>query len=256
MHKKVALVLSGGGLKGAAHIGAYKAMESFDIDILRIAGTSAGALVGAMIAAGFDSTDCLKIWKEQNFLEWKKLRLPKKLGLVDSEYLIKQFSGVFPVENIEQLNIPFTACATDLLEGKSTYFSSGNLVRAILGSAAFPGVITPVQHDGSLFADGGILNNFPIEPLIGKAPQLLGVFLNPASVQKLPLDAFSNTVQVLDRAYHLALAKDTADKFKQVHYLVCPSDLVGYKTFSSGKTDELYQIGYDTTCRMLENRLK
>ncbi|HEY7853523.1 MAG TPA: patatin-like phospholipase family protein [Aquiluna sp.] len=165
--KTIALSLGGGGARGYAHIGVIKELEARDYEITAIAGTSMGAVVGTLYAAG----------KLSEFEKWaRKLTALDVLGLMDfsvgkagairAERIISVVDQMLDGISIEELPIPVTVIATDLLENKEVRFQSGPATLALRASVAIPGFITPVMIDGKLVADGGMVNPVPVEPLV------------------------------------------------------------------------------------------
>lgn len=164
--KKIALSLGGGGARGYAHIGAIRVLESRGYEITAIAGTSMGAVIGALYAAG----------KLAAFEKWARSLKPLdvvglmdfsigKAGAIKAERILSVVDRMLKGINIEDLPIPFTAVATDLLDHKEVLFNSGPATLALRASVAIPGVITPVIIDGVLLGDGGMVNPVPIGPL-------------------------------------------------------------------------------------------
>ncbi len=163
MKQKVSLVLSGGGARGIAHIGVIEELEKQGYQIASIAGTSMGALVGAVYALG----------KMEDFKNWM-LSLDKKTvfqlidlsfskqGLVKGDRVFNKMKEFIKDKNIEDLPIPFVATATDIINKKQVVFNSGSVFDALRASIAIPTVITPVKKDGVLLVDGGVINNLPI----------------------------------------------------------------------------------------------
>lgn len=175
----VALSLGGGGARGYAHIGAIREIESRGLEITAIAGTSMGAVVGAIYAAG----------KLGEFEKWaRKLTALDVVGLMDfsvgkagairAERILNVVDGLLEGVQIEDLPIPFTAVATDLLENKEVLFQSGPATLALRASVAIPGVITPVMINGQLLADGGMVNPVPVAPLANvRAKRIIAIDL-------------------------------------------------------------------------------
>jgi NTE family protein len=164
--KRVALALGSGGARGYAHIGVIGELQSRGFDIVGIAGSSMGALVGGLEAAG----------KLDDFAEWAKsltqraiLRLldPKitAAGVLRAEKILDAVRDILGEVTIEELPIPYTAVSTDLLSGKSVWLQRGPVDAAIRASIAIPGVIVPHVLDGRLLADGGILDPLPMAPI-------------------------------------------------------------------------------------------
>jgi len=164
--KRVALALGSGSARGYAHIGVIEELRERGFEIVGIAGSSMGALVGGLQAAG----------KLDDFTEWAKsltqraiLRLldPKigAAGVLRAEKILDAVREILGEVTIEQLSIPFTAVSTDLLTGKSVWLQRGPVDAAIRASIAIPGVIVPHVLDGRLLADGGILDPLPMAPI-------------------------------------------------------------------------------------------
>jgi NTE family protein len=162
----IALSLGGGGARGYAHIGAIRELEKRGYEITAIAGTSMGAVIGALYAAG----------KLAEFEKWaRSLTMLDvvslmdfsigKAGAIKAERILNVVDQMLDGINIEQLPIPFTAVATDLLDNKEVLFRSGSATLALRASVAIPGVITPVMIDGKLMGDGGMVNPVPVSPL-------------------------------------------------------------------------------------------
>jgi NTE family protein len=163
---RVALALGSGGARGYAHIGVITELQERGYEIVGIAGSSMGALVGGLQAAG----------KLDDFAEWAKaltqravLRLldPKitAAGVLRAAKILDAVRDILGDVTIEDLPIPYTAVTTDLIAGKSVWLQRGPVDAAIRASIAIPGVITPHILDGRLLADGGILDPLPMAPI-------------------------------------------------------------------------------------------
>ena len=163
MGKTVALVLGSGGARGMAHIGVIQEIEARGYEVVSVSGCSIGAVVGAFYSAK----------KLDVFYEWaKSLNYLNVLRLVDFSFisngairgdkLFSVLSDMLGDIQIEDLEIPYTAVATDLISSKEVWFQRGSLEQAMRASAAIPGLIQPVEYDGRLYVDGGVLNPLPI----------------------------------------------------------------------------------------------
>ena len=161
--KKVALVLSSGGARGLAHIGAIEELEARNYHITSIAGCSMGALVGGVYAAG----------KLDEFREWMKTVTRRKMfeltdfslslnHIVKGKRIIEAIMEFVPDVAIEDLPIPYCAVATDLTAGKEIVFNKGSLFEAIRASISLPSFYEPVQRDGMILIDGGVINPIPL----------------------------------------------------------------------------------------------
>lgn len=163
MKQKVALVLSGGGARGMAHIGVIEELENHGYEISSIAGTSMGAVVGGVHALG--KMEAFKTWmftldkmKVFNLVDFTF----SSQGLVKGDKVFNKMKEFIVDENIEDLKIPFAAVAVDLMKRREVIFKQGSLYEALRASVSIPSVLTPVKTNGSLLVDGGVLNNIPL----------------------------------------------------------------------------------------------
>jgi len=174
--KDIALVLSGGGARGYAHIGAIKVLEQYGFRITSIAGTSMGALIGGIYATG--QLDAFEKWlislDIREILRLTDITISKK-GLVKGEKVIKKIKEIVPDRNIEDLRIPFCAVATDILSGKEVLFTRGDLYEAIRASISIPTVFQPPMIGDRYMVDGGILNPVPVNRVLRSGNDMLVV---------------------------------------------------------------------------------
>lgn len=163
MKQKVALVLSGGGARGNAHIGVIEELESQGFEIASVTGTSMGALVGGVYADG--AMDALKEWMvsldRRRVFKLVDFTLSKS-GMVKGDKVFKAMMEFIPDTLIEDLPIPYSAVAVDLISQREVVFREGNLFDAIRASVSIPTVLTPVQTKKGLLVDGGVMNNIPV----------------------------------------------------------------------------------------------
>jgi NTE family protein len=165
---RVALALGSGGARGYAHIGVIEALRARGCEIVGIAGSSIGALVGGLQAAGRldEYADWAKSLTQRTILRLLDPSI-SAAGVLRAEKIIDAVRDILGPVTIEELPIPYTAVATDLLTGKSVWFQRGPVDEAIRASIAIPGVISPHEVDGRLLADGGILDPLPMAPIAG-----------------------------------------------------------------------------------------
>lgn len=161
--RKAALVLAGGGARGVAHIGAIEELESQGFEITSVAGTSMGALVGGVYASGH----------LEPFKEWMRALDKYKVfslvdfalsteGLVKGDRVMEAMKELVPDMEIEQMPVPFTAVAADLLTGSEVVLDKGGLYDAIRASISIPSVFRPVHREGQVLVDGGTVNPLPL----------------------------------------------------------------------------------------------
>lgn len=201
---KVGLVLSGGGAKGLAHIGVLKVIEEAGIRIDYIGGTSMGAIVGGMYAAGYNASELDSIFSSVNFdnilqdnlprsaktfyerddseryaiqLPFDNfiLSLPSSLSKGQNTYnlLAQNLDHVNNIQDFSKLPIPFFCVATDIEKGEQILLEKGYLADAISASGALPSLFSPVPLEGKLLIDGGVVNNYPIDELRAKGMDII-----------------------------------------------------------------------------------
>jgi NTE family protein len=193
---RVGLVLSGGGARGAAHIGVLKVLDEMRVPVDAIAGTSMGAVVGGLYASGLSARDIEKIMTSINWQDAFRDRPPREdltlrrkeeeetflvnfplsvrgghillpRGLIQGQRLTQTLRRlmlpVARINNFDELPIPFRAVATDLETGESVVMGAGDLTTAMRASLSAPGVFAPVEREGRLLVDGGIADNVPVD---------------------------------------------------------------------------------------------
>lgn len=241
---KIGLALSGGGVKGVAHIGVLKALEEAAIFPDCISGTSAGALVGALYASGKSPDNIFKIFDESVIFSFSNMALGKP-GFIDLLKFKPYFQEFFPEKTFASLQRELFVATTDLVHGETKIFKSGDLVDAVLASSAFPMVFSPYKIDGKLYADGGIVNNFPIEPLLKDCDYIIGVYANP--LKNIDNNHLTSTLRILERVYQIATRYASLQKIEECHHILLPQQLEQYGTFEMKKAKEIYELGYTET---------
>ena len=280
----MALVLSTGGARGLAHIGAIDQLLDMGYNIRSVAGTSMGALVGGMYAAG----------RLEDFRQWM-LTIDRKriLSLMDfslsishiakGERIIEAMKQIVPDVNIEDLSIPYCAVATDAVSGTEVVFNSGSLYDAIRASISLPLVFSPVRQGEHILLDGGLVNPLPLNRVRRSKHDLL-VAVNVSGhdyrgqvemrriikeqqnerskvislLSKLmPQDPELNYYTLLNRSISIMINKNAQQSLK----LTPPDILVDipmnrYNTFDFDKVERLSAIGRNKTRRAVEKFLE
>lgn len=243
----IGIVLSGGGIRGIAHLGVLKALKEKQVNISMITGTSAGAIVGALFANGVDPYEALTIFLKTKLFKFIKpaFRLPALLNLESAYPLFKTY---LPHDTFEKLKIPLIITATNFNEGKLVYFSSGDLIRKVLASGCIPGVFNPILIDGKYYVDGGVLNNFPIEPLLHKVDVIIGSTCN-----HLPdTDKFRSIKHVIERTAILSINHDMEEKLKCIDVLIAPKGLGEINIFQIKKAEEIFWLAHEEALHQIE----
>lgn len=246
---KIQLCLSGGGARGFAHLGVIQGLYELGFDIVRISGTSAGAIGGSFIAAGYAPEEILAI-----FIQKKLYRLVSgafNRGLLKFngvEELVKQN---LPAD-FKSLKIPLIVSATDLISGKTIYFEEGELAPVITAASSIPGLFKPVAYKNYMLLDGGVLNNLPVEPLLKYPEPVIGVHVNPVGTIAEP----TSTLAVLERTFHLQVYSNTEERERKCDLLIEPAALRGVRVFDYDKGNIIFRAGYDEVIRRADELLE
>lgn len=202
MKKEVALVLSSGGPRGFAYIGAIEELERRGYRITSIAGTSIGSLIGGIHAAG--RLNELKAWL-YDLDSWKVFTLMDlsigKNHLLKGDKLIHAIKQIVPEIDIEDLRIPFKAVATDLYTGEEVVFDSGSLFQAIRASISIPSLFRPVRYGYRTLIDGGIANTLPLNRVHRNGNDILVAFnVNDVDVDEVRKNIIDEANQAQEKA--------------------------------------------------------
>ncbi|WP_343486924.1 patatin-like phospholipase family protein [Allomuricauda sp. d1] len=250
--KSIGLVLSGGGVRGMAHIGLIKALREHDIAVNCIAGSSVGALVGALCAKGNSIEEMLQFFRDTPVFQYSFFALGKP-GLIDIERYIPILKKYFDKDDFSTLNIPLFVVATDLMNGQEKVFQKGELIRPILASAALTPFFSPIEIDGVLYADGGIMNNFPKEYVENECDFVIGS--NVSITERLQKKDLRNSLQLAGRITGLMIYASCREKIGECNMMIEPQELSQIGVFDKKGIDKAFTIGYDAASFALEKAL-
>jgi len=246
---RTGLALAGGAARGFAHIGVLKAIEELKVEVHAVAGTSMGAIIGSLWASGLDAEEILEIARRTSWL--RLISFSPKGGLLSSRKL-EDFLAHYLPRDFAQLERPFAAVATDVVHGRSVYLHTGDLPRAVLASAAYPGLFSTIEREGLQLIDGGVLDNLPVD-----AARFLGaewilasdVTYDPDHEAAVP----RGVIELGQRAVDLMQARLT-----QARLAMNPPDVyirpdlkgVGIEAF--GKLETIWPRGYEAAMAALK----
>lgn len=272
---RVGLVLSGGGARGFAHIGVLKVLEANHIPVDYISGASMGALVGALYSTGRTPSEMENLVET---LDWNKLlrgrpdfedltfrrkqdrrNLPGAITLGGKKTNLRLPSSLNPGHEIglvldnlmlpygdatdfDNLPIPFRAVATDLVNAETVVLKSGSLAQALRATMAIPAVFAPVELDGRILADGGILNNIPTD--VAKQMGADIVLVVNIETQLGDRNSLQDLVGILGQTFYVATVENSRRSLRQADIIVAP-DLKNYGTFDFGAGKEIVRLGYE-----------
>jgi NTE family protein len=243
---KKCFVLSGGGCRGFAHLGAVKALQEKDIHPYEISGTSSGAIAGVFLASGFSPEETKDLFIDKlklNLLSWNGF----KMGLVSMKHIRKFLEDNLRFKKFEDLPIPFYATATNFSDGSQTIFNTGDIIDAIIASSSIPVLFPPVLIHGIPFIDGGLSDNLPVEPFINKKEEIVSIHVNPLKI----FNPGESMFEVLDRSIHLSFREKVEQSSAGCFLFIEPQALSNYGLFDINKIQEIFDIGYNFTKNLL-----
>jgi NTE family protein len=219
---RIALVLGGGAARGFAHVGVIRALEQEKIPIDLVVGTSVGSLIGALYAADADSFElewaAFQLQKEDLF-DYGVMNVVMGMGFAKGEKLEQFVRSRSKVANIEDLRLPFAAVATDLNRGAKVVLDRGPVARAVRASSAIPGVFQPVQLDGKLLIDGGVVDNIPVSVARAKRADIVIAVDIGENVARTNI---TNLVDVTLQATNIMFALNAEHAKKDADVLIAP----------------------------------
>lgn len=239
--KRVGFSLSGGGARASAHIGIIKALRENGIEASCVAGTSGGSIIGALYASGMSAEEMLTFAEEGKVLKMYKPGLPIK-GITNLDFLGGLLDKYIEKDSFEDLNIPLSVVATNLMTGEKAVFERGELYRAVIASCSIPLVFKPVEIDGTLYADGGIIDNMPVTPLLPQCDIVIGMHVTPIT----PLDkGLKSMYSIGVRVFSINVSHNSQINFPICDVVIEPKGVGNYSIFNYGASRELCQLGYE-----------
>lgn len=239
---QIGITFSGGGTRAVAQIGVIKALRENGIEAVAVAGTSGGAIVAALYAAGLTTDEMLAFIKDSNIYKLYKPGLPIN-GLTSLAYLEEMLAKHIHADSFESLYMPCHIVAANLMTGKPHVFETGRLFQAITASCSVPLVFKPVEIDGQLYADGGIFDNMPVAPLRDDCDIVIGINVMPNV--EVPKTDVESLISIGMRVFDLMIYNTTQNNFGSCDVVIQPIDVYKYNIFNFNHFDEFFQFGYD-----------
>ena len=244
------LALGGGAALGGAHIGVLRALDELGIQIDLVAGTSIGAFVAALFAFGKSWREIRKISLELNWLDASKLSLSNG-GLLSNQQLGELLRSLLGEAKFAEAEIPLAVVAADISTGEKVIIREGDVVRAVRASTSIPGVFTPVEIDGRLLVDGGVLENVPLTLLQELGADFLAcVSLGPGLKEHRP----DSILEIMLRAFYYSVESTTRLQVEEADLLIDP-DLREYSLVDTSQTADLIERGYRESRKRLKEWL-
>ncbi|MFP4488000.1 MAG: patatin-like phospholipase family protein, partial [Bacteroidales bacterium] len=182
-------------------------------------------------------------------IDFVQVRIPKT-GLMNLDKLRIHLSEDIKADNLEDLEIPFYVTVSDIINGKVEYINEGPLVKLVQASASIPVLFSPVEIDGKMYSDGGLLDNVPVEPLQDICRKIIAVNISP--IQKT--DRVKNMIQIAARTFHLSVNSTINGLEERCDLIIEPKELSEFDILDASRAEEAYRVGYDY-CRKMDIRL-
>ncbi len=247
MKRRIALALSGGSAYGSAHLGVLAVLEDAEIEVAGIAGTSVGALIGALYAYGVPLPELLRLARG---VSWTEITRPvrPRLGLLSLGKLREWLRERIGEVDLRDAPIPLRIVATDLAAGEAVVFEEGPADEAVAASCAVPGIFEPLLREGRLLVDGGLVDNLPVRLArsLGVGPVVASDLLAPGS-HPMP----GNLLEVVLRATNMMVGASSAPQREMADVLVSPQ-LSAYSTADLTQSVELIRAGRQAARRALQ----
>jgi NTE family protein len=245
--KKIGLALGGGVVLGAAHIGALRAFDDCNIKIDYVTGTSIGAFVAVFFAFGKNWQEIQEIASELKWVDVTSILLSrysllsnKKLG----DLVMKHIGN----KNIEDACIPLAIIATDITSGEKVILDKGPVANAVMASTCIPGIFKPVEINGKMLVDGGIVENVPVNTVRGMgAEYVIGVDLNAKHSYEKP----ENILDVIINSFYFLLKQSDKQQTKNADLLIEPN-LAKFNRSDMKQIENLIKKGYEDSKEILE----
>lgn len=239
--KRIGLALSGGGARGIAHIGVLQALEEEGIFPEVISGASAGSIVGALYAAGKRPDEIMEFVRKASFFKLFKVSIPYS-GLTKLTYLRDKLAESIPENSFEALEKKLFVAISNLNTGECEMRSSGPLFDIVTASSSIPLIFQPVEIDGQLYVDGGLLDNMPVGPIKPLCDLTIGVNVMPHVA--VPSKAVQNVIGIAQRCFDLSVLANTRPNVELCDLLIEPKDVHGFNIFQLNRYEPLFDIGY------------
>ena len=272
---KVGLVLSGGGAKGLAHIGALKIIEEAGIEIDYIAGTSMGAIVGALYSAGYSARELDSIFHEINFNILLQDDIPRSAKTFYEKSEAEKYALTLPFDNFQisfpsglsrgqniynlvsrltmhlgdirdfsKMPIPFFCVASNIETGEQVILETGSLPKAVSASGAIPSLFSPVRIDGMLLTDGGVTNNYPVKELRDRGAEIIiGIDVQDTLMDR---EELKSAVNILNQIGNFRTIREMKEKIALTDVYIKP-DIKEFNVLSFDRGEAIMKAGEEAT---------
>ncbi|PWD98763.1 patatin-like phospholipase family protein [Marinilabilia rubra] len=247
----IGIALSGGSARGYAHIGVLKALDEQGMSPDIISGTSMGALVGVLYAAGYSPDHILELVKKDKIYNMVSLRFGQN-GLFELDAVRRILQNEIKEDNFSVLKKPFYLSVANISDGKNEVKGEkGPLFDYVLASCSVPVIILPQVIDGKTYIDGGLFDNLPAASIKDKCQTLIGVHVNYNG----PMTKLDGIREIAQRTFSLGIEQNVIESRKMCDFMIEPEELKEFTFLDFDRVDELVEVGYENTKKMIEEEL-
>lgn len=247
----IGFALSGGFIKGFAHLGVIQALIEHDIKPDIIAGVSAGSLAGVFYADGNEPYKVLDFFAGHKFFDLTKFIIPR-MGLFDLTDFQEFIRSNLKAKNIEDLEIPFVISATDLDRGRIVNFRKGSIAERVAASCCMPILFAPVKIGNTHYVDGGLFMNLPISVIRKECTKVVGINVSPLVAREYK----KNIMSIAVRSYNFMFQANTLNEIKNADFLIELNNLQDYGNTELDKANDIFMQGYNTASDLLKDQLE
>ncbi len=237
---QLGIALSGGSIKGFAHLGVLKYLDEVGLRPEIIAGTSAGSIMGAFFASGYAPEEIHELLSQTGFMQMTSFTT-KGGGIFSTTKFLHLLKKNLRHRKLEDLPTPMRIVATDLNQGEPHVFTEGPLAKIILASSSIPILFCPVEIDGHTYVDGGLFRNFPVTAIREDCEEVIGMNLGPVQSAEIPM----NIKDIANRAWELIFRQNTTPDCAACDYLLETSEVMKFGMFEVSASEQLMKIGYE-----------
>ncbi len=249
---KIGITLSGGAAKGIAHIGVIKALEENGIHPEIVSGTSAGAIVGALYAAGKSPEEMMQFVHSSSLFKIVKSGFSFN-GQMKLTYLKDHLKEYIPKDRFESLQKPLFISATNLITGSADVFSEGELFDPVVASCSIPWLFAPIIINDIPYVDGGVRDNMPAKSIRSKVDFLIGVNVKPKV--KATKEELNSKLNISLRVFDLTVWNNIKPNVRILDHYIAPEKLAKFNQFSLKQTNDIYEVGYESTMNSMSELL-
>lgn len=248
---QIGYALSGGFIKGFAHLGVMQALLEHDIKPDVISGVSAGALAGVFYADGNEPHHVIDFFAKHKFMDltsWAR----NTAGLFKLDDFMDFLQSNLKTKRLEDLKIPLIVTATDLDHGRCTHFRKGNIPEIIAASCCMPVMFAPVCINGTYYVDGGLFKNLPVSTIRKECEKVVAINVSPIYAKEYK----KNVLNIAMRSFHFMFRANTFPDRDSSDLLIEPYGLRGYSNRELEKADEIFEQGYKTGNEVLRRLIE